>query len=139
MSTLNVLIIISAVISAVLAFSSNKTTRAIMDEWKERTKEEHPECLKSTGVKEEYVNQYWESVEMVDDENFKCYLWCVFNGFKLMNNDGNANKELVVQYVDRMTSEIVEFCTAKIDTKTDKCERVYELVYCGTRYHHIYV
>ncbi|KAB0792684.1 hypothetical protein PPYR_14643 [Photinus pyralis] len=136
--TLKVLFFISAAIF-VSAFSTNKTTRDILDEWRERTKQEHPECLKSTGVKQEYVDQYWESVQMADDENFKCFLWCVFNGFKVINNDGTGNEELIVQTIDRMTNEIVEFCMEKADKMPDKCKRTYELINCCTRYKHAYV
>ncbi|XP_031355624.1 general odorant-binding protein 69a-like [Photinus pyralis] len=139
MSILKELLIISAAISAVFAFSSNRTTRLILDEWRERTKQEHPECLKSTGVKEEYVNQYWESLQMTDDENFKCYLWCVFKAFKLISNDGSANEEIMVQKMDRVTTDIVDFCSAKVDTTTGKCDRAYELIYCCLHYRHIYL
>ncbi|KAK5640221.1 hypothetical protein RI129_011032 [Pyrocoelia pectoralis] len=134
-----ILFVIAVIFPAVFAFSSNKSTREIFDQWKKRTQEEHPECLKSTGAKIEDVNQFWDDYKMPNDESFKCYLQCVFSSFRLSNADGTINKEEFVQDVDKASNDMVDACNERLKRPSEKCDLLYELVDCLLHYKHIFV
>ncbi|KAK5640220.1 hypothetical protein RI129_011031 [Pyrocoelia pectoralis] len=125
---MKILLVIATIFPAIFAFSSN-----------EKTQEEHPECLKSSGAKVEYVNQYWNDFQLIDDENFKCYIECVFSSFHLVNDDGIIDKEEFVQDVDKATNDMVDFCNGKVNKPLEKCELFYELLNCLLHFHHIFV
>ncbi|XP_031355668.1 uncharacterized protein LOC116179985 [Photinus pyralis] len=131
------LLMATCALSTILAFDSKKSTEDIFAEWWRRSDEDHPECFESSGVLQEEVENYFVHFQMSSRRNFKCYLECIFKGFKFVNKDGTLNQTEFVQYAAKVSNEMFDACNSKVAKETDGCEMVYQFAYCIVHYAHI--
>ncbi|KAK5640225.1 hypothetical protein RI129_011036 [Pyrocoelia pectoralis] len=138
MMIFKILLVIAVTYSFVYAYESKKSTKEIFDHWRRLSEKDHPECIKAWNVSEEDLDRYFRLYEFPDKRNFKCFMDCLYKGFNLINKDGTINRDELVKGFEKVSNEMIEYCNARIVTKTDDCERIHEFADCLVHYGHVY-
>ncbi|XP_031357258.1 uncharacterized protein LOC116181123 [Photinus pyralis] len=127
--TVNALLLI--LVSSVTVFSFNSTvpTRDVFDTWFSRVKE-HPECVSSSAVTENDLDQFFLHYQLPSTTSFKCFLTCFYGSYDLTHENGTINVDEVVKDVARITYETAAACAGKARNIPDKCQIVYVFQNC---------
>ncbi|XP_031355836.1 uncharacterized protein LOC116180125 [Photinus pyralis] len=136
---LKVFVIALVACPAVFAFDSKQTTQEILDKWETKILESLPECLQSSGVTQEEVDNFFHLQVRAASVNLKCFIRCFQKGFKFLNDDEAFNKVEIVNDIAKATEEMVDFCIKDAANIANPCDRSYRLADCLLHYAHIYV
>ncbi|KAK5640222.1 hypothetical protein RI129_011033 [Pyrocoelia pectoralis] len=137
MAAVKHLLILGAVFHASLCFNSTRTVKEVFDLWRDKSQNEHPECMISSGATAEEVDEFWlnHNIDNISS-SMKCYLACIMKAFKLVSPTGDFDGTEIVKAIDRITSGATEHCKKVPPEVTDECERIYHFIRCGIHYNH---
>ncbi|XP_022173697.1 pheromone-binding protein-related protein 6-like [Myzus persicae] len=124
--------VVFAIVMALLVVQSS--TRPQPDELEEIKKTLYNACAGKFPITEEMKKDILNS-NMVDDQNFKCFLRCCFDEMSMIDEDGIIDGEsLISMATDNLKpviQQVVQSCVK--DIKQDGCEAAFNFISCGLK------
>ncbi|XP_031345822.1 uncharacterized protein LOC116172703 [Photinus pyralis] len=89
------------------------------------------ECVEETGVDPMIPRLMFRQVNLPDEEDFHCYMKCIFERNNWMTSDGeDINYETLAEAV-HVTPELIETCRTVADLESEICRKVYLVTKCA--------
>nr|ASA40279.1 OBP5 [Trichogramma japonicum] len=103
----------------------------VTDEILEMVASDKARCMKEHGTTESMIDAVNEG-NMVNDRAITCYMYCLFEAFSLVDEDGTLEVEMLVGFlpenIQASAETVISFCSEQ--SADDVCDKMYDTAKC---------
>nr|WKF45139.1 odorant-binding protein 6 [Podabrus annulatus] len=122
---------ISVLLLCCVGFSQQEDRAALIA----RAKKISEKCEADNGIEKGVPKKAFTEHNFPEDQNFKCYLKCVYQGLEFANADGKMNLEKVEPYILPLNKRKILAGLDECNKQTgkDPCDTTYQIAMCGQK------
>ncbi|KAF5301634.1 hypothetical protein FQA39_LY10681 [Lamprigera yunnana] len=124
-------LVFCSLISLAVATSLLNINKEQIQKWEKMIAPFKSECINESKVDRQLALGALAAGHLPTDENFKCYVKCLYTQLHFIDADGNANVELISKTIDSATAELTHYCFDKHKDESDLCKKVFNYITCG--------